>query len=346
MDKIDLRSDTVTWPTEKMRHAMASAAVGDDVYGEDPTVNQLEKLAAQRLNKEAALFVTSGTMGNMVSLLAHCGRGDEAIMGNPSHTFVYEAGNPATLGGVHSMPLPVAADGTMALDAIEAAIRDDDPHLPRTRLISLENSQGGRGGQPLAVAYIDAVGAIAKQHGLKLHIDGARLFNAVAAVEEDAARVVQAADSVTFCLSKGLCAPVGSIVVGSEPFIHEARRARKALGGGLRQAGIVAAAGIIALEEMSQRLHEDHQRACMLAEGLAEIPYIDIDVSLVKTNMMFFTLSEDAPLSAVELAEQLAHDNILVNGAYKKRSFRFVTHYWITDQHVEFVVQRMRSLLA
>lgn len=346
MDTIDLRSDTVTWPTAKMRQVMASAAVGDDVYGEDPTVNRLEQLAAERLNKEAALFVSSGTMGNMVSLLAHCGRGEEAIMGNPSHTFLYEAGNPATLGGVHSMPIPVAADGTMALTDIEAAIRADDPHFPRTRLIAVENTQGSLGGQPLGTAYIDAVGALAHQHGLKLHIDGARLFNAVAAVGEDVARLVQAADSLTFCLSKGLCAPVGSVVVSSADFIYQARRARKALGGAMRQAGIIAAAGIVALEEMTERLHEDHDNACKLAAGLAEIPALEVDLAQVKTNMIFFTLHDDAPLSPQELVDALAVDNIQAQGAYHQRSFRFVTHYWIQEQHVDFVLQRMRSLLA
>jgi threonine aldolase len=346
MDRIDLRSDTVTWPTEKMRQAMASAAVGDDVYGEDPTVNELEALAAERFGKEAGLLVTSGTMGNMVSLLAHCGRGEEAIMGNPSHTFLYEAGNPATLGGVHSMPVPVDAEGKMSLVDIKHAIRDDDPHFPRTKLISVENSQGSRGGQPLNTDYIDAVGTLARAHDIKLHIDGARIFNAAAAVGVDVARLTRSADSLTFCLSKGLCAPVGSVVVGSEAFIHEARRARKALGGGMRQAGMIAAAGIVALEDMTERLQDDHQNACRLAEGLAEIDAIDIDLAQVKTNMIFFSLRDDAPLSPSELADALAKDNIQVRGAYHKRSFRFVTHYWVTEEHIDLVLQRMRSLLA
>lgn len=345
MDKIDLRSDTVTWPTSAMRAAMANAVVGDDVYSEDPTVNRLETLAAERFGKEAGLFVASGTMGNVVSLLAHCGRGDEVIMGNPSHTFKYEGGNPAALGGVHTMPIPTNADGTLDHDAIEAAIREDDPHYPRTTLVALENTQGSMGGQPLPVEYIDAVGQLCQTHNLKLHIDGARIFNAATAVNESVARVTQAADSVTFCLSKGLCAPVGSVVVGSADFIYRARRLRKALGGGMRQAGTLAAAGLIALDEMTSRLQVDHDNASMLADGLASIPCIDIDVSQVKTNMIFFDLKDDAPLSGGELVAALAKDDILMTSPYKGR-FRFVTHYWIQETHVQRVLKRMRSLLT
>ncbi|PJF40814.1 MAG: low-specificity L-threonine aldolase [Phototrophicales bacterium] len=345
MDKIDLRSDTVTWPTPAMREAMANAPVGDDVYGEDPTVNRLETLAAERFGKEAALLVTSGTMGNVIALLTHCGRGDEAIMGNLSHTFLHEGGNPAALGGVHSMPIPTQPDGTLALSDIEDAIRADDPHYPRTKLVALENTQGSVGGQPLPIAYIDRVGELCRQYGLALHIDGARIFNAATAVGEPVARVTQAADSVSFCLSKGLCAPIGSILVGSEAFIHQARRIRKILGGGMRQAGVIAAAGIIALEEMTERLHEDHANACRLAEGLSNIPTVEIDVSRVKTNMFFFKLREDAPISPEQLVLELAKDDILIGSPYK-REFRIVTHYWIQPMHVEKVVNRMRSLLT
>lgn len=345
MDKIDLRSDTVTWPTPAMRQAMANALVGDDVYGEDPTVNRLEAMAAQRFGKEAGLFVTSGTMGNVVSLLTHCGRGDEVIMGNPSHTFLYESGNPAAVGGVHSMPIPTQPDGTLALNDILGAFRHDDPHYARSKVVSLENTQGSMAGQPLPVDYIDQVGALCHQHGVVLHIDGARIFNAATAVGESVARVAQAADSVTFCLSKGLCAPVGSVIVGSGAFVYQARRVRKMMGGGMRQAGIIAAAGIVALEEMTERLHDDHTNACALAQGLSTIPSIEIDVSRVKTNMFFFKLREDAPIAVDELPARLANDDILISGHYK-REFRFVTHYWIQPIHVEKVVERMQSLLA
>ncbi len=344
MDKIDLRSDTVTWPTPTMRQAMFTAPVGDDVYGEDPSINRLETLAAQRFGKEAGLFVTSGTMGNVVALLTHCGRGDEVVMGNPSHTFLYEGGNPAALGGVHSMPIATQPDGTLAISDIEDSIREDDPHYPRTKLVSLENSQGSVGGQPLAIDYIDRVGVLCQQHGIHLHIDGARIFNAATAVGKSVARVTQAADSVTFCLSKGLCAPVGSVVVGSEAFIYQARRVRKILGGSMRQAGVIAAAGIVALEEMTERLHEDHAHACALAEGLADISSIEIDVARVKTNMFFFKLRDDAPIAADDLPAALAKDDILISGHYK-REFRFVTHYWIKPAHVEKVLDRMRRLL-
>lgn len=346
MNKIDLRSDTVTWPTDKMRRAMAEAPVGDDVYGEDPTVNRLEALAAERFGKEAALFVTSGSMGNVTSILAHCQRGQEAIIGNESHVFVHEAGNPAYLGGVHSWPISTAEDGRLALEDIENAIRPDDDHYPITALVCLENTHGAKSGAPLPTSYIDTVGELCRQHQLQLHIDGARIFNAAAALNEEVARLTKAADSVTFCLSKGLCAPVGSVIVGSQAFIKKARRIRKALGGGMRQAGILAAAGIIALEEMTERLTDDHLNACRLAEGLASIPVIDIEVEKVKTNMMFFKLKENSPLDVTQLTQALAQDDILVSGVYSQREFRFVTHYWIDAERVDFVIQRMRSLLA
>jgi threonine aldolase len=346
MDTIDLRSDTVTWPTERMREAMARAPIGDDVYGEDPSVNQLEAMAAERFGKEAAVFVPSGTMGNAIAMLVHCGRGEEVIMGEIAHTFMYEAGNPATTGGVHSRLVPVEADGTLPLESIRAAIRPDNVHFPRSRLVMLENTHNGAGGQPLPIAYIDTVGGLCQQHGLGLHIDGARIFNAAVAVNEDVKRVTQVADSVSFCLSKGLCAPVGSVLVGSEAFINEARRVRKALGGGMRQAGFMAAAGIVALEEMTERLAEDHANACTLAEGLAEIPGIEIDISWVKTNMIFFSLRDDAKLSPAELSARLAEDDILITPPYTGSTFRFVTHYWITPERVIFVLERMRDLLS
>ncbi len=346
MDQIDLRSDTVTWLTDDMRQAMAEAAIGDDVYGEDPSVNRLEAMAAERFGKEAGLFVASGTMGNLVAILVHCGRGDEAIMGQSSHTFVNETGNPAALGGIHSWTLPVQPDGTLALDAIEDTIRGDDPHYPQTTLVCLENTQGSTGGQPLPVSYIDAVGELCQRRGLRLHIDGARIFNAAVALNEDVARLTQASDSISFCLSKGLCVPMGSVIVGSRDFIYHARRIRKSLGGGLRQAGFMAAAGIVALETMVDRLTEDHTNAYRLAEGLAELPAFDVDLSRIKTNILFVTLRPNARLSAAKLREALAKDNIRIGGANRHGRMRFVTHYWITEERVDFVLERMRQYLA
>lgn len=346
MDCIDLRSDTVTWPTVEMRQAMAEAVLGDDVYGEDPTVNRLEAEAAHRLGKEAGLFVVSGTMGNLVAVLAHCGRGDEVILGDRAHTFVYEAGGIAALGGVHPHPVPVLADGTLPLEAIRAAIRDErNTHFPCTRLIALENTQGTVGGIPVPKAYVDAVGEIAREHGLALHIDGARIFNAAAALECDAADLVAAADSITFCLSKGLCAPVGSVLVGSQAFIDRARRMRKLVGGGMRQAGVLAAAGLIALERMIDRLPEDHANARLLAEGLSELAAIEIDLSRVQSNMVFFGLRNGAALSAPELAARLEGHNIRIM-AMDDRRFRAVTHYWIRPEQVTEVLVAFQKELS
>lgn len=344
MNTIDLRSDTVTHPTPEMREAMAGAPVGDDVYGEDPTINRLEAMAAEMLGKAAALFVTSGTQGNLVSIFAQAARGDEIIVAENSHIFMSEGGGPAALGGIQSRPLPVLEDGTFPLNAIESVIRADNPHYPRTSVVCLENTQAGVGGQPLPTAYIDAVGTLCDQHNLKLHIDGARLFNASVALNENPADLVRAADSVSFCLSKGLCVPLGSIIVGSEDFIHECRRVRKTMGGGLRQAGIIAAAGIIALETMIDRLAEDHETACILAEGLSAISTVEL-VNRVSTNFVNWRLLPDAPLSPQQLIEKLAEDKIIAR-LPRDGIWRFVTHYWITPQDAAFVVERMRSYLS
>ena len=342
MNVIDLRSDTVTWPTPEMREAMAAAEVGDDVWGDDPTVNRLEAEAASRLGKEAGLFVASGTMGNLVAVLTHCGRGDEVILGDKAHTFKYEAGGIAALGGVHSYTVPVQPDGTLPLDLIRAAIRTDDIHAPRTRLIALENTQGTVGGIPVSKVYTDAVGEIARQHGIALHIDGARIFNAAAALECDVTALVSAADSVSFCLSKGLCAPVGSVLVGSREFITDARRVRKMLGGGMRQVGVLAAAGLIALEKMTLRLHEDHRTACQFAEGLTYLPQFEVDLERVQTNMVFFALREDAGITAPRLTELLRWHGILMMPMDEWR-FRAVTHYWIRPEHVEQVLDAIQQ---
>ena len=307
MDIIDLRSDTITRPTPAMRKAMAEAEVGDDVFKEDPTVNRLEEMAARRMGKPAALLVGSGTMGNLVSQLAHCGRGDETILGDQSHVFFYEQGGASALGGIHPRTLPNEINGTIALDKIEAAIRPDDVHFPQSRLVILENTHNRCSGTPLTPAYTAEVGHLAKRHGLKLHIDGARIFNAAVALDVDVAQLAAPADSVTFCLSKGLAAPVGSVLCGDDAFIAQARRVRKSVGGGMRQAGIIAAAGIVALTEMVDRLAEDHANARALALGLAEIRGLRIDPDAIATNIVYFGVAKqglDAPTMVAQLGAQ------------------------------------------
>jgi threonine aldolase len=348
MNVIDLRSDTVSHPTPQMREAMANAVVGDDVYGEDPTVNQLEAEAARMLGKEAGLFVTSGTQGNLVSILAQVQRGEEVILGDKAHTFVYEGGGIATLGGVIPHTVPVHQDGTLDLDDIRRAIRGQNVHFPRTRMISLENTQGTVGGMPLSVEYTEAVADIAHEHGLKLHIDGARFFNAATYYNVPASELAKSADSVTFCLSKGLCAPVGSMIVGSKEMIDEARRVRKVVGGGLRQAGILAAAGMIALCDMTQRLGDDHANAKVLGQGLADIPHLTVDLDRVKTNFVFFDLEESAPVSPSELVAVMQRDYNIMLRPYPgfERTFRAVTHYWITPEKVEQVISAIRAVLT
>ncbi len=343
MRVIDLRSDTVTRPTPAMRRAMAEAEVGDDVLGDDPTVQRLERMAAERLGKEAALFVASGTMGNLVCLLTHCRRGDEAIIGDRSHTFLFEQGGMAALGGIVPHTVPNQPDGTLCLEDVEKAIRGDNVHFPRTRLICLENTHNMCNGTPLTVDYTARVARLAHQHGLRLHVDGARIFNAAAALGVDVRELVREADSVMFCLSKGLCAPVGSLVCGSAEFIAEARRARKVLGGGMRQAGVLAAAGIVALEEMTGRLVEDHARARRLAEGLAQLP--GLEVAPVATNILYFWLTEPAAKTQEEVVDELAQRGVLLFGRENGR-FRAVTHYWVGDEDIERTIAALADVMG
>lgn len=342
---IDLRSDTVTQPTPEMRAAMAQAVVGDDVYGEDPTVNALEALAAEKTGKQAGLFVPSGTMGNLIAVLTHCGRGDEAIVGNLAHTFLYEAGGISALGGVHSHQVPNQPDGTLDLEDIRAAIRTDDPHFPPSRLLALENTHNRCGGTVLSVEYTRAAADLAHEHGLLVHLDGARLFNAAAALGVSAEDLAAPVDSVTFCLSKGLCAPVGSVLCGTTDFIRQARRIRKQLGGGMRQVGVLAAAGLIALEKMSLRLAEDHQRAQRLAQGLRTLSGVQLDPGIPHTNMVYLSLTDDVPMDAYQVAQTLRERGILV-GLVEQRRFRLVTHYWIDDQAVSQTVTAFKALLG
>jgi threonine aldolase len=334
MEFIDLRSDTVTKPTEAMRTAMANADVGDDVYGEDPTVNRLQEMAAGLIGKEAGLFVPSGTMGNLAAILAHCNRGDEVILGNKSHTFLFEAGGTAALGGVHSFQIPNQPDGTLLLEDIQAAIRPDDPHDPITRLVCLENTHNRCGGVAISREYTESAGELAHEYGLLLHLDGARIFNAVIAQGTSAAELAAPADSVTFCLSKALCAPVGSVLCGSKDFIRRAGRIRKQLGGGMRQAGVLAAAGIIALETMIDRLQQDHDRARLLAQKLASVSGLVLDPGTPFTNMIFLNLDERLAVDATWFTERLARCGVKV-GVVGPRRFRLVLHAWIEDEHVE-----------
>ncbi len=334
MNPIDLRSDTVTRPTPAMRAAMTKARVGDDVYGEDPTVNRLQEMAAARTGKEAALFVPSGTMGNLASILAHCQRGDEVMLGGKSHTFLYEAGGISALGGIHSAQIPNQPDGSLLLSALEEGLRGPDAHCPPSRLICLENTHNRCGGAYQAPDYFRQVGEFAHTHGLQLHLDGARIFNAAIAQNVDVKQFTQHVDSLTFCLSKALAAPAGSLICGTREFIQRAHRMRKVLGGGMRQAGILAAAGILALETMVDRLGEDHARARALAERLGKMRGLVVDMGGPATNMLFLSLAESVPLSAKEVAEKLKARGVLV-GVVGARQFRLVTHYEITDAGVE-----------
>lgn len=345
MNCIDLRSDTVSWPTPAMRAAMASAEVGDDVWGDDPTVNRLQAMAADRMGKEAALFVPSGTMANLAAALAHCGRGDELILGDQSHTFRYEAGGVAVLGGIHPHPLPNQPDGTIRLDDVEAAVRPDNPHFPASRAVFLENTHNMCGGRAIPPRYFAAVRALADQHCLLVHLDGARVFNAAAALGCPVTDLTCHVDSVSFCLSKGLCAPVGSLLCGSADFIYRARRARKVLGGGMRQAGILAAAGIVALEQMVDRLVEDHANAKRLAKGLALIPGVEIEPDAVETNLIFFGLNQELPVDAADLISRLERDYNIKIGGRGGRQFRAVTHYWITSAMIETTLAAIDEII-
>jgi threonine aldolase len=344
MEYIDLRSDTVTKPTPEMRESMAEAEVGDDVYRDDPTVNRLEELAAEMLGKEAALFVPSGTMGNLIALLVHCQRGDEVIVGNQSHIYLNEAGGMSALGGIQPCPVRNQADGTLALDDILASIRTEDVHHPITRLVCLENTQNICGGVPLTSEYTRQVGELAHRNNLALHIDGARIFNAAAAQNVSVKELVAPADSVMFCLSKGLAAPIGSMLVGRSAFITRGRHIRKMLGGGMRQVGVIAAAGLISLEKMTKRLADDHARARKLADGLRQVMGLLVDTNSPYSNMVYLNLSPEIPYSAQQVTEKMKSYGVLVDPENARR-FRLVTHYWINDDAVEKAVAAFRRAL-
>lgn len=333
MKAFDLRSDTVTRPTPAMREAMYRAEVGDDGYGEDPTVNRLQEVVADRVGMEASLFVPSGIMANNLSLMVHCGRGDEVIMGLSSDMYRWECGAYSVVGGIHPYPIPNKPDGTMDLGEIEAAIREENMHCPRTKLICIENTHNECGGIPLTREYTASVVKLAQRYNLPVHLDGARIFNAAVALGVDVRELTRGADSMMFCLSKGLSCPVGSMVCGSKDFIYEAVRNRKLLGGQMREAGIIAAAGIVAMEQMIDRLAEDHSNARLLAQNLRGIKGLELKPDPVQSNMVFFRLPWER-VTRQELEARLKQEGVwvlLVGEGW----IRAVTHYGVTEEDVK-----------
>ena len=337
MSIIDLRSDTVTVPTPAMRQAMVTAEVGDDVYGEDPTVNRLEAMTADLLGFEAALFVPSGTQSNLLALMSHCERGDEYIVGQQAHTYKYEGGGAAILGSIQPQPLEFEPDGTLDLQRVANAIKPDDFHFARSRLLCLENTVGGK---VLPLAYLAEARRFTTEHGLQLHLDGARLFNAAVKLGVNAREISQYFDSVSVCLSKGLGAPVGSVLCGSQSLIKKARRWRKVVGGGMRQAGILAAAGIYALEHNIERLAVDHANAQRLAQGLAQIPALEFDPAAVQTNMVFVPLEKSR---AQALAEFLRPRGVLISA---NNPIRLVTHLDVSDEAIDTALESIRAFFS
>ena len=336
---VDFRSDTVTLPSPEMRDAMANAELGDDVYGEDPTVNRLEALAAETLGKEAAVLVSSGTQGNLSSVLAHCGRGDEAIVGHLSHIYRSEAAGTSVLGGVALKLLDNDESGMLDPDRLRDAVSPANVHFSPTRLIALENTHNACGGAVLTPEDTAAVADVAQENGIALHVDGARIFNAAVSLETPVSELARHADTVTFCLSKGLSAPVGSVVCGSREAIENVRRWRKVLGGSMRQAGIIAAAGIVALETMVERLAEDHSNARRLANGLAGVPGIEIDPEDVHTNLVFFDVTAE---SRGEIGRRIAEHG--VKGGSPRGRWRFVTHSGISAGDVDYALDVVESV--
>ena len=345
MRNIDLRSDTVTLPTEEMRAAMARAELGDDVYGEDPTVNRLEQMAAAMAGKEAAMLVPSGTMGNLAAILTHCARGSKAFLGSHAHSYVYEAGGAAALGGVVTTPIRNTDEGELDLDELRAELeRPPDAHFAEPGLIALENTHNLCAGAAVELSHMAAVAELAREHTLPVHLDGARIFNAAIALETTAEKISSYADSVSFCLSKGLACPVGTLLCGSAEFIARARRIRKMLGGGMRQAGIIAAPGVVALESMIERLVEDHLNARALAEGLGLIAGINVRAVKRRTNMVVFE-TDGGAAAAAKFAAALKDRGVLV-GARGPTAFRAVTHYGISRADVDRAVSAASEAAA
>jgi len=342
MEVIDLRSDTVTKPTEEMRQAMYRAEVGDDVYRDDPTVNRLEELAAREMGKEAALFVASGTMANQVAVMAHTKRGDEIILGEKSHIYVNEVGGIAYLAGVQAA-LVTEVEGVMDARVVEQKIRPENIHYPNTSLICVENTHNMAGGRVVPLAAMKEIHDVGKRHGIPVHLDGARIYNAAAYLGVEAKEIAKYCDSVNVCLSKGLCAPVGSVLAGSREFIERARKFRKMLGGGMRQAGILAAAGIVAIEKMSKRLKEDHENALLLAKGLNSLEGVSVDVERVQTNLIMVDFAGTG-LNGMQVAERLKQNGILINGS-SSPVVRFAVHYYITPDDVKRTVEVVSKII-
>ncbi|WP_283159377.1 low-specificity L-threonine aldolase [Vibrio cidicii] len=336
-NKIDFRSDTVTQPTPAMREAMANALVGDDVYGDDPTVNELEAFAASETGFEAALFTTSGTQANLLGLMSHCERGDEYLCGQQAHNYRYEAGGAAVLGSIQPQPIENNPDGTLPFDKLAAAIKPDDSHFARTKLLSLENTINGK---VLPLSYLQQARAFTNKHGLKMHLDGARVYNAAVALDVPVREIAQYFDSMTICLSKGLAAPVGSLLLGSKEYITKARRLRKMVGGGMRQAGILAAAGKLALTEQVSQLKTDHDNAKALAHGLATLPGFDVNPQWVQTNIVFAKLDDGVDIAT--LAQKLKQEQIIVSPG---NPIRFVTHKDISREDIDRLLSVLRSYL-
>ncbi|MBI73035.1 MAG: low-specificity L-threonine aldolase [Candidatus Marinimicrobia bacterium] len=344
MKQIDLRSDTVTLPSKEMKESILNSQLGDDVFQEDHDVNLLEKKAAKLSGKNAALLVPSGTMGNLISFLAHCPRGTEAILGDKSHTFTYEAGGISAFGGIHSHQLKNEYDGTIDIDSIKNAIRTDNIHFPKTSLISLENTHNKCFGYPLSKNYIDQVSNIAKENNIKLHVDGARIFNATVALNTSLEQLIKNVDSITFCLSKGLACPIGSLICGSNDFINDARRIRKALGGGMRQAGIIASAGLHVIDNIDFQILEDHQNAKMLADGINSIKGLKIDASKVKSNIIYCRL-ESSIMSEDEFLNKCEEYGVLFF-KYISGDYRLVTHYGITKEDIDYTLNIFKKVLS
>lgn len=341
MRTIDYRSDTKSLPTPEMRRAMAEAELGDDVAGEDPTVNRLEAMAAEMLGKEAAVLVSSGTQGNLVSILAQCQRGDEIIIGDKSHIFNAESGGASVLGGVALHPLPNDDRGMIDPAAVEKAIRPDDVHYAPTRMIALENTHNAAGGAVLTPEDTASVADVAHANGISFHVDGARIFNAAVQLETPVSELVKDADTVSFCLSKGLGAPVGSLLCGTNEVIQEARRWRQMLGSGMRQAGIIAACGIVALENVD-RLAEDHSNARRLASGLAEIPGIEIEPERLPTNLLFFEVTNNR---SSEMARRLGERGVKV-GERAGTAWRLATHHEITPDDIDYTLAAFQAVFS
>ncbi|HAT8498787.1 TPA: low-specificity L-threonine aldolase [Vibrio vulnificus] len=335
---MDFRSDTVTRPTPAMREAMANAIVGDDVYGDDPTVNELEAFAAKEAGFEAALFTTSGTQANLLGLMAHCERGDEYLCGQQAHNYRYEAGGAAVLGSIQPQPIENNPDGTLPFDKLAAAIKPDDSHFARTKLLSLENTINGK---VLPLSYLQEARAFVDKHNLKLHLDGARVYNAATALDVPVRDIAQYFDSMTICLSKGLGAPVGSLLLGSKEYIAKARRLRKMVGGGMRQAGILAAAGKLALTEQVAQLKVDHANAKALAQGLSELPGVHVNPDFVQTNIVFAKLDDSVDIDAI--AQKLAEESIIITPG---NPIRFVTHKDISRQDIDLFLEKLRFFLG